>query len=163
MPSTSSPWTCSPSSRRTIERWPRACARRTTSVTNIATLLRPASLKSGSMKRSDGPGSFSRLRVAGIDSARSMKLPVVIDNYIRASNAHDVKSILSCFSEDAVVRDEGETLRGRKAIEGWIAKTIEKYKFQFKPLSVKEDDSEVVVSVEVSGIFPGIPVTLDYH
>ena len=92
-----------------------------------------------------------------------MKLPVVIDNYIRASNAHDVKSILSCFSEDAVVRDERETLRGKKAIEGWIAKTIEKYKFQFKPLSVKEDDGEVVVSVEVSGTFPGSPVTLDYH
>ena len=92
-----------------------------------------------------------------------MKLPVVIDNYIRSSNAHDVKSILSCFSEDAVVRDEAETLRGKKAIEGWIAKTIEKYKFQFKPLNVKEDEGEVVVSVEVSGTFPGSPVTLDYH
>jgi len=92
-----------------------------------------------------------------------MKLPAVIDNYIRASNAHDVMSILSCFSEDAVVRDEGETLRGKKAIEGWIANTIEKYKFQFKQLSVKEDDGEVVVSVEVSGTFPGSPVTLDYH
>ena len=74
-----------------------------------------------------------------------------------------MKSILSCFSEDAVVRDEGETLRGKKAIEGWIAQTIEKYKFQFEPLSVKEDDGEVVVSVEVSGTFPGSPVTLDYH
>jgi len=92
-----------------------------------------------------------------------MKLPVVIDNYIRASNAHDVMSILSCFSEDALVRDEEETLRGKKAIEGWIAKTIEKYKFQFKPLSVKKHDGEVVVSVEVSGTFPGSPVTLDYH
>jgi ketosteroid isomerase-like protein len=92
-----------------------------------------------------------------------MKLPAVIDNYIRASNTHGVMSILSCFSEDAVVRDEGETLRGKKAIEGWIAKTIEKYKFQFKPLSVKEDDGEIVVSVEVSGTFPGSPVTLDYH
>ena len=92
-----------------------------------------------------------------------MKLPVVIDNYIRASNAHDVKSILSCFSEDAVVRDEGETLHGKKAIEGWIAKTIEKYKFQFKPLSVKSDDGDFVVAVEVAGSFDGSPVTLDYH
>ena len=92
-----------------------------------------------------------------------MKLPEVIDNYIGASNAHDVMSILSCFSEDAVVRDEGETLRGKKAIEGWVAKTIEKYKFQFKPLSVKENDDEAILSVEVSGTFPGSPVTLDYH
>ena len=72
-------------------------------------------------------------------------------------------SILSCFSEDAVVRDEAETLRGKKAIEGWIAKTIEKYKFQFEKLSVNEDDGEVVASVKVSGTFPGSPVTLDYH
>ena len=92
-----------------------------------------------------------------------MKLPIVIDNYIRASNAHDVKSILSCFSEDAVVRDEGETLRGKKAIEGWIAKTIEKYKFQLKPLSLKEDKVDVVVMLEVSGTFDGSPVTVDYH
>jgi hypothetical protein len=120
-------------------------------------------LKFGSTKPSGAPGSFSKRHAEGTDSARNMKLPAVIDNYIRASNAHDVMSILSCFSEDAVVRDEGETLRGKKAIEGWIAKTIEKYKFQFKPLSVNEDDGEVVVSVEVSGTFPGSSVTLDYH
>jgi len=42
-------------------------------------------------------------------------------------------------------------------------KTIEKYKFQFKPLSVKDDDMAIVVAVEVSGTFDGSPVTLDYH
>ena len=57
----------------------------------------------------------------------------------------------------------GETLRGKEAIEGWIARTIEKYKFQFKPLSIKEEKSEVVVAIEVSGIFLGSPVTPDYH
>lgn len=80
-----------------------------------------------------------------------------------ASNGHDVKSIVACFLDDAVVHDEGETLRGHKAIEDWIGKTIEKYKFQFKPLSMKEDDAEVVVTVEVSGTFDGSPITLDYH
>jgi ketosteroid isomerase-like protein len=92
-----------------------------------------------------------------------VKLPRIIDDYIKASNAHDVKSILSCFSDDAVVHDEGETLQGKKAIEGWIAKTIDKYKFQFKPLSIKEDKVDVVVTVELSGTFDGSPVTLDYH
>src|SRR5882672_10433915 len=87
----------------------------------------------------------------------------VIKKYIAASNKHDVKSILSCFSDDAVVHDEGEELCGKKAIEGWIVKTIEKYKFQFRPLSVKADDVEVVVAVKVSGTFDGSPVTLDYH
>ena len=88
------------------------------------------------------------------------KLPRLISDYINASNAHDVKSILACFSDNAVVHDEGETLHGKKSIEGWIVKTIEKYKFQFKPLKIKGDDPEVVVAVEVSGTFDGSPVTL---
>ena len=93
----------------------------------------------------------------------AIKPPRLINGYINASNSHDVKSILACFSDDAVVHDEGETLRRKESIEGWIVKTIEKYKFQFKPLRIKVDDPEVVVAVEVSGTFDGSPVTLDYH
>ena len=93
----------------------------------------------------------------------SMKLPPLIQQYIEASNAHDAKSILGCFADDAVVRDENATHRGKIEIERWITTTIEKYKFQFKPLSFQERDNETVVSVEISGTFPGSPVTLDYH
>jgi len=92
----------------------------------------------------------------------NVKLPRIIDDYIKASNAHDVKSILACFSDDAVVRDEGEERHGKKMIEEWIAKTIEKYKFQFKPLSIKRGHPKMVVAVEVSGTFDGSPVSLDY-
>jgi len=92
-----------------------------------------------------------------------IKLPEIIKKYVDASNEHDVKSILSCFSDDALVHDEGEELHGKKSIEGWIVKTIEKYKFQFKPLGIKGEDDEIVVAVEVSGTFDGSPVTLDYH
>src|SRR5437762_307049 len=92
-----------------------------------------------------------------------MKLPHIIKEYIDASNEHDAKSILSCFSEDALIHDEGKKLRGKKAIENWVVKTIEKYKFHFKPLGVSDDNAEVVVKVEVSGTFDGSPVKLDYH
>jgi ketosteroid isomerase-like protein len=93
----------------------------------------------------------------------TIKLPRIINDYVNASNAHDVKCILACFSDDAVVRDEGKEFRGKEMIEGWLVKTIEKYKFQFKPVSVKDDNTEVVVAVQVSGTFDGSPVTLDYH
>jgi ketosteroid isomerase-like protein len=93
----------------------------------------------------------------------NIKLPRIIGKYVDASNKHDVDSILSCFSDEAVVRDEGETLHGKKTIEGWIAKTIERYKFQLKPLTIKDDNVEVVVGVEVSGTFDGSPVSLDYR
>ncbi len=93
----------------------------------------------------------------------NIKLPRIIQEYLDASNVHDVKAILSCFSDEAIVRDEGKDFRGKKMIEDWAAKTIERYKFQFKPLTVKDDNVEVVVGVEVSGTFDGSPVSLDYR
>jgi hypothetical protein len=84
----------------------------------------------------------------------SINLPPIIQKYIDASNAHDVKSILPCFNDYAIVRDENETHRGKVDIERWLVTTIEKYKFQFKPLSSQEHPNETVVSVQVSGTFP---------
>src|SRR4029077_7669197 len=92
-----------------------------------------------------------------------MNLPPVIQSYIAASNAHDVKAIVDCFAADAVVRDENATRHGRIEIRRWATETIQKYKFQFKPLSADERDAETFLSVEVSGSFPGSPVTLDYR
>ena len=93
----------------------------------------------------------------------SINPPPIIQSYIDASNAHDLKSILDCFAGDAVVRDENATHRGKVDIERWVSETIEKYKFHFTPLSAEERGNETLVSVEVSGSFPGSPVTLDYH
>jgi ketosteroid isomerase-like protein len=87
----------------------------------------------------------------------------IIQSYVDASNAHDVKSIVACFAHEAVVRDENATRRGKINIERWITETIDKYKFHFKPLSTEYHANETVVSVEVSGRFPSSPVTLDYH
>jgi ketosteroid isomerase-like protein len=93
----------------------------------------------------------------------TIKLPRIINDYVDASNAHDVKSVVACFADNALVHDEGKDFRGKKIIEDWITKTIEKYKFQFKPISVRQDDAEVIVAVEVSGTFDGSPITLDYR
>lgn len=92
-----------------------------------------------------------------------MNLPPIIQKYIDASNAHDVKSILACFADDAIVRDENETRSGKSEIERWLTTTIEKYNFQFKALSSQELDNETVVTVEISGTFPGSPISIDYH
>ena len=87
----------------------------------------------------------------------------IIQSYVDASNAHDVKSILACFADDAVVRDENATRRGKIDIERWASETIDKYKFHFRPLSAEHRADETVVSMEVSGSVPGSPVTLDYR
>jgi ketosteroid isomerase-like protein len=92
-----------------------------------------------------------------------ISLVPIIQSYVDASNAHDVNSILACFADDAVVRDENATRRGKIDIERWASETIDKYKFHFRPLSAEHRANETVVSIEVSGNFPGSPVTLDYH
>ena len=93
----------------------------------------------------------------------SAALPRLLQNYIDASNAHEVQSILACFADEATVRDENTTHRGKIDIERWLRTTIEKYKFQFKPLSAEARVNETIVVVQISGTFPGSPVTLDYH
>lgn len=92
-----------------------------------------------------------------------LELRPVVENYVDSTNRHDVKAVIACFSEGAVVRDEARQHRGRKEIEGWVATTIEKYKFQIKPISVSSADAETVVAMEVSGTFPGSPIELDYR
>ena len=74
-----------------------------------------------------------------------------------------MEAIVDCFADEAVVRDDNAMQQGKSDIERWAAETIQKYKFHFKPLSADERGAETVLSVEVSGSFPGSPVTLDYH
>jgi len=93
----------------------------------------------------------------------SAALPRIIQNYIDASNAHDVQSILACFADNAMVHDENTTHRGKIDIERWAMETIEKYKFHLRPLGTEEHDREIVVRVEISGTFPGSPISLDYR
>jgi ketosteroid isomerase-like protein len=92
-----------------------------------------------------------------------LELPAVVQAYVDASNRHDIEAILSCFSDDAIVHDEAHQYHGPKEIENWIATTIEKYKFQVKPQSASAGDIELLVAMEVSGTFPGSPITLDYR
>src|SRR5205823_12413578 len=93
----------------------------------------------------------------------SATLPRLIQSYIDASNAHEVQSILACFADDATVHDENTTHRGKIDIERWLGTTIEKYKFQFNPLSAEARDNETIVAVQVTGTIPGSPITLNYH
>src|SRR5207237_8122379 len=92
----------------------------------------------------------------------SAALSRLIQNYIDASNAHEVQSILACFADDATVHDENTTQRGEIDIERWLRTTIEKYKCQFKPRSAEARDNETIVAVQVSGTFQGVQTTRDY-
>ena|SRR5882762_8309502 len=93
----------------------------------------------------------------------SLNLPTPLSNYFEAQNAHDVDAMLSAFSEEASVRDEGQDMIGRVAIREWMDETTRKYRVTVTPTGVSQVDGRAIVTARVSGTFPGSPVELRYH
>ncbi len=58
----------------------------------------------------------------------SMELPEPIAACIAGSNAHDAGTCAACFTDDAVVRDEGRDRRGIAAIREWKAEASKQYR-----------------------------------
>jgi ketosteroid isomerase-like protein len=92
-----------------------------------------------------------------------MNLPKVIADLVAAQNRFDAPAYTNCFSETAVVFDEGKTHTGKKAIEQWIDESNKKYKSVMKPLSITPEGKTSVLSTEVSGTFPGSPIVIKFH
>jgi len=90
-----------------------------------------------------------------------MNLPNVIKELIKTQNNFDSVAYAKCFTETAVVFDEGRTHNGRKEIEIWIDKANKEYQTTMKPLEYSE--TENTLKTLVSGNFPGSPITLTYH
>ncbi|WP_027381720.1 nuclear transport factor 2 family protein [Chryseobacterium daeguense] len=90
-----------------------------------------------------------------------MNLPNIITTLVKTQNSFDSKAYADCFSETAVVFDEGKTHNGKAEIQNWIESANNEYKASMKPLEYNEKES--VLSAEVSGTFPGSPLVLKYH
>ncbi len=92
-----------------------------------------------------------------------MNLPKVITDLINAQNNFDSIAYADCFSETAVVFDEGKTHNGKLNIQNWIQESNKKYRSRMKPLEYTEKGTSSVLSAECSGTFPGSPITLKFH
>ncbi|MPS73570.1 MAG: nuclear transport factor 2 family protein [Chryseobacterium sp.] len=90
-----------------------------------------------------------------------MNLPKVVEELIKTQNDFDSAAYAQCFTETAIVYDEGKTHTGRKEIEQWIDKANQDYRATMKPLEYSE--TEQTLKTEVSGNFPGSPITMTYH
>jgi ketosteroid isomerase-like protein len=93
----------------------------------------------------------------------SLDLPTPVSNYFQAVNVQDVDAMLSAFSDDALVRDEGQDMIGRAAIREWIDDTTRKYRVTLTPTGVRQAYEKTIVTAQVSGTFPGSPAELRYH
>ncbi|WP_174802682.1 nuclear transport factor 2 family protein [Martelella limonii] len=90
-----------------------------------------------------------------------LDLPKAIATYLSADPG-DGDTVMHCFTEDAVVRDEGEIHTGRPAIAAWKASTATQYQYTSTPFAARNEAGKIVVSAHVEGNFPGSPVDLDY-
>jgi hypothetical protein len=82
---------------------------------------------------------------------------------VAAHNAHDSAAFTACFTDDAVVRDEGGTHLGRPAVQQWFESVAQKYRPIFEVTSVTVVDGEPVLAGKVSGDFEGSPIELRYY
>lgn len=93
----------------------------------------------------------------------SIALPKTLETYVNAANAGDSDQGSACFSENATVLDEGETLTGRQSIHDWLATAKKNYNYTMKPLKFLEHAGDAILTAEVAGTFDGSPVILEYH
>ena len=94
-------------------------------------------------------------------STKSLNLPKPIAAYFTADKG-DGDAVSQCFTENAVVKDEGHTYRGRPAIKKWKADTSAKYEYTSEPFACDEKDGKTVVTSHLVGNFPGSPVDLRF-
>lgn len=92
----------------------------------------------------------------------SLKLPDSITLYFQVSNGADVSALKRCFTENAVVTDEGHTHQGHEAIQAWQQEARRKFAYSVEPVDVAQQDAGVTVRARVVGDFPGSPVQLEH-
>ena len=91
----------------------------------------------------------------------SINLPKPIDAYF-AADRDDSEAIARCFTDNAIVKDEGHTYNGLAAIKQWKTDSSNKYTYTSEPFASEEKDGKTIVTSRVTGNFPGSPVELRY-
>lgn len=91
----------------------------------------------------------------------TLDLPMPVANYFSADKG-DSEAVAQCFTENAVVKDEGHTYKGRAAIRQWKADASAKYQYTSEPFVCERRDGQVIVTSRLNGNFPGSPVNLRF-
>jgi SnoaL-like domain len=92
---------------------------------------------------------------------KSLNLPKAIASYFAADKG-DSETLSQCFTENAVVKDEGHTYKGRAAINKWKTDASTKYEYTSEPFACEQKDGKTIVTSRLTGNFPGSPVNLRY-
>lgn len=91
----------------------------------------------------------------------TLDLPAPVAAYFTADRESG-DTVACCFTEDAVVKDEGRAHRGRDAIRQWKEHASSSYQYTSEPLACEQRDGTVIVTSRLTGNFPGSPVNLRF-
>ncbi|GAA4324014.1 nuclear transport factor 2 family protein [Mucilaginibacter gynuensis] len=92
-----------------------------------------------------------------------MELPQLVARFVETQNTYDSQAYTACFTETAIVHDEGRIHTGKEEIRHWIEEANENYRSVMKPLQYEESGLNGTLTAEVSGTFPGSPIVLQFH
>jgi SnoaL-like domain len=91
----------------------------------------------------------------------TLDLPKPVAAYFAADKC-DADGVSQCFTEDAIVKDEGHTYSGRAAIKKWKEEASAKYEYTCEPVAYEQKDGKSLVTCRLAGNFPGSPVNLRF-
>ncbi len=93
----------------------------------------------------------------------TIELPKQIAAYFAAdADKSDMAAVARCFTEEAVVKDEGRTHKGRAAIQQWKEESATAYQYTSTPFASEVADGKTIVTSHLVGNFPGSPVDLRF-
>ena len=78
----------------------------------------------------------------------SLDLPKPIAAYFTADKG-DGKALSRCFTENAIVKDEGHTYDGLAAIKKWKAEG--KYTYTSEPFASEQEDGKTIITSHLTG------------
>jgi ketosteroid isomerase-like protein len=85
-----------------------------------------------------------------------------VSAFFEAERAQDFEALARCFSDHAVVKDEGRTIEGPDAIKRWMKEAKAKFQHTAEPLAVSHRDGTTVVIARVAGVFPNSPLEVEH-
>jgi hypothetical protein len=91
----------------------------------------------------------------------TLDLPGPIAAYF-AADKEGSEAVARCFTETAVLKDEGRTYRGREAIRQWKEDASTRYQYTSEPFACEQRGATAVVTSRLTGTFPGSPVNLRF-
>ena len=80
-----------------------------------------------------------------------------------AAESSGPEAVVRCFTNNAVVKDEGQTYEGLAAIDQWRREAAAKFTYTCEPLRSEQTNGKTIVTCRLEGNFPRKPCRPALH